>query len=327
MGGGVQQNAMNYEEITKSAFQIASFYLADEDSAKEIAQLTAIECFVNKENLKQETLTNWVFTVAKNKSLNLIKSQNRKLDYDPLILAKTTLDENLFEQKMDLITLLTQIPMNVINQKDRKLLLHAFQRGVKNAARDLNRNEQSFRLKIYRLKQELILYHRLESGFKRLNPIPGTRLHHNLMNFIKRIGVCLNNNDFCFLDEFELDEKSRYRLEQTSIRRVVKYQIDILKKNLYLFFVAFFDTNGNMKSLRFQIIANSGNRLQISTLPELPQKIIKINNRDIPTELKEKLKPDKNGLIPLFREELDKELNSKVKKIEVVFDIKEYKIY
>ncbi len=318
------QNVLDYEEITNCAFQVASYYLTDYDSAKEIAQLTAIECFVNKEYLKQATLVNWVYTVAKNKSLNFIKANRQKFNYDPQILSKITKDDFIeTNRREELSEILSQIPKNIINLKDRDILLHALKRGVSAAAKDLNINEHSFRIKIYRLKQEIILFQKLKEGMKRTDPIPGTKLHHNLMHCLKKIKTSLETKDFNFLSEFELDEKSICMLEQTSINRIIKYQLDILKKNLYQVFVAFFDRSDNINSLRFQIIANSGNRLQIITLPELPKKILKIRNKYIPTEFKEKLKPGKDGLIPLSREELDRELNSKVKKIEVVCDVKE----
>ena len=318
------QIALNYELITQNAFQVASHFLADDDSAQEIAQLTAIEYFLNEENMKPETLHNWVYTVAKNKSLNFIKANKKKINYDPKIMGRNIQDNiQSFEQEMEFSEILSQIPNNIVNLKDRDILRHALKRGVLVAAKDLNINVHSFRTKIYRIKQEIMLYHKIQNGMKCIDPIPGTKLHHNLMNCVKKIKASLETNDFSFLTEFELDDKSRNRLEQTSIHQIVKYQLDILKNNLYEVFVFYFEPNSKINSIRFEIVVDRGSRLKIVTFPQLPKKIVKIKNKDIPIELQEKLKPGKDGLIPLSREELDEELESNVKKIEVVYNVEE----
>jgi DNA-directed RNA polymerase specialized sigma24 family protein len=316
------QNCLNYELITQNAFQVASHFLSDADSAQEIAQLTAIECFLNEENMRIDTLHNWIYTVAKNKSLNLIKVQNKKLDIDPNLLATTIQAEETVDE-IEFSEILSEIPKSIINLKDRKILQHALDRGLKKAARDLNKNEDSFRIKIYRLKQELILYQKLSSGMKTLDPIPGTRLHNNLLNFLRKLKTCLENNDFCFFVDFELDDESRRRLEATSINRIVKYQLDIIKQNFYEVIVFYFDHKEMLDSIRFQISVDPHSRLKFITLPQMPKKIIKINNKNIPADLKAKLKPNKAGLLPLSREELDKEIEEKVKEVEVVYDLEE----
>lgn len=314
---------MNYDLITTNAFRVASNYISDDDSAREIAQLTAIECFLNRDKLNTDNLNNWIFTVAKNKSLNFIRDNKRQLEVDSQFMEQTLHNEFSEIEKQEFSEILNAIPVAVINLKDRKLLLHAFKRGLANAAGDLNVNLKTFRSKIYRIKQEILLFQKLKEGIKRTDPIPGTKLHHNLLNCIKKIKASLETKNFGLFDEFEIDDVSRQKLEQTDIHRIVKYQLDILKKKLYQVFVAFFDKSENINSLRFQIKTEGGQRLQIISVPEFPKKIVKIKNKDIPAEMKEKLKPGKDGLIPLSREELYKELVGKVKKIEVIYDLEE----
>lgn len=55
----------------------------------------------------------------------------------------------------------------------------------------------------------------------------------------------------------------------------------------------------------------------------MPKKIVKIDNKNIPADLREKLKPGKDGTLSLSRQELDKEIAQNVKELEVVYDLEE----
>jgi hypothetical protein len=48
-----------------------------------------------------------------------------------------------------------------------------------------------------------------------------------------------------------------------------------------------------------------------------------IKNENIPADLREKLKPGKDGLIPLSRQELDKEISENVEEIEILYDLED----
>ncbi|MCF7792875.1 MAG: hypothetical protein K9N39_02630 [Candidatus Cloacimonetes bacterium] len=259
--------------------------------------------------------------MAKNKSLNLLKSQKRNINVDPIMLNQAVNYDN--PKKSEFAEILSEVPKSIISEKDRKLLKHTFKRGIKFAARDLNQKENSFRIKIYRLRQEIILFYKLKNDVKSFDPIPGTKLHYNLMNCIKRIQKSLSSMDYSFLSEFELDVISFRRLEETDISEIIKYQIDIIKKGLYEVFVFYFQADGHFNSIRFEISVDKFGKLQMLTFPQLPKKIVKINNQDIPKDLCEKLKPLKDGTIPLTKEDLNRELTECVQNIEVVYDIEE----
>lgn len=314
---------MNYQKITENAYYIALNYLPDEDSAREIAQLTAIEAFLNRDSLREDSLNNWVFTVAKNKTLNYIRNNQKSFEVEQAFFERYEEAKEGDLAKDDFLRILAEIPLSVIDQKDRSIFLHYLKRGMKGAARDRNENPDSFRKKIYRLKKEIILYHEIQSGKKCLDPIPGTKLHSNLFNFIKKMTTCIGNNDFSLFDKFEMDDKSRQRLQHTSISQIVKYQADLLSKSVYEIFLFYFDDNERMDSLRFQIKINDRGCLQLISFPQMPKKILMIKNENIPTELREKLKPGKDGLIPLSRQELEKEISEKVEEIEILYDLDE----
>ena len=309
------------------AFKVASHYLNDEDNAKEIAQVTAIECFLNHEKIRQDTLHSWIFTVAKNKSLNLIKFQGRQTIIDPNILDKIKLNSLQKEFNKtgfeDIEMLLERTPKSIISFKKRELLLQVINNNYKinKIASKLNINKNSLRIKIYRIHQEMLLYHRLLNGCKRLYPIPGTKLHHNIMNFIKKLKDRLDKNDFSIFKDYIINEQTKKILKSISIGTHVNYQLDIIEENTYLLFVGYLDKKKTFKGFRL-LLSASKYKLCVRSLPESPKKIVKIEEKDLPESFVKTLKSGKDGMPIYTREELNNQIKEKAKKIDLIYSQK-----
>lgn len=119
----MQDNKIDYEEVTGLAYRVASNYIYDKDSAKDIAQLTAIECYMNAEKLKEKSLNSWIYVVAKHKSIDYInkrKKDNKVLDKEIAELDKDF--EKEIEDIEDIDDLLKTTPNKVIPLKQKQYL-------------------------------------------------------------------------------------------------------------------------------------------------------------------------------------------------------------
>jgi DNA-directed RNA polymerase specialized sigma24 family protein len=64
---------ISYDNVLRYSNQIASRFIKDRNVTEEIAQLAAIQYFLNKEKINKEKTDNWLFTVTKNFCLKRIK--------------------------------------------------------------------------------------------------------------------------------------------------------------------------------------------------------------------------------------------------------------
>lgn len=333
---------MDYDEITNFAYKVAIEFVHDEDLAKEIAQVAAIECYLNQDNLREESLNSWLYAVAKNKAISMLKKRrtefkkitdlydkalvDRFAKYEQLDASKPLeeffLEEKEFHESPDSLNeLLNNIPKRVIPLKHRDLLFKIIRSNYdyKRLSKSMGLSVSNLRKKFYRIKKTIYLYHKINNGTKRLHPIPGTKLNRNILNLVKRLKHNIQNNDFSIFDEFDLDAEITNFLKTRCIKDVFDYRVDIENENEYRLMLAYMDNNDEVCSVKF-LIKNINSKIKICSSPIKPKKILKITNTEVPENILMKLGHKKDGTPILSKEELDKLLKQCDKGVEEIYN-------
>ena len=318
----MNENPIDYESVTNMAYKVASHFLHNEDTAKDIAQITAIECFMKEKEIEHESLSAWVYVVAKNKSIDYMRAEKltgRIIDFEMEKQSEEYLEDET-ETNENLDELIKQTPDKVVPKKQKQFLMMVLQNqyDFEKLGKKLKKNKHTIRKKTYRIQQEILLYHKILRGAKRLQPIPGTKIHMNILNFTSRLKQHLEKKDMSLFSEFELDNPSLEVLTQIDIYKMINYQISIKDNQIYRLVIFFYDSKHQFRSVYLDINVID-NKLQIRSIPKTAAKIVKISLQDIPETLKPLLRHGDDGLPILPREELDKLLEANKGVVETIY--------
>lgn len=177
------------------------------------------------------------------------------------------------------------------------------------------------RKKTYRIQQEILLYHKILNGAERLQPIPGTKIHTNILYFASKLKQHIEEKDLSLFNEFSIDKSSLEILQNIDIQKLINYQLCINGHQIYSLFIAYYDNKHKFQSIRLDIVVID-NKLQIMSLPKTPTKILKIKNDEMPESLKSVLHHGVNGLPVLPIEELEKLLNEHKDIVHTIYEKK-----
>ena len=103
---------INYENVLKYSRRVASRFFKDQDTVQEIAQLTAIQFYMNENRITSEKTDNWLFTVTKNFCLKRIKDSKKdnEVKLDPLLLdCYADNSSEYHEEEIDITLLLRRV--------------------------------------------------------------------------------------------------------------------------------------------------------------------------------------------------------------------------
>jgi DNA-directed RNA polymerase specialized sigma24 family protein len=303
----MNDNSIDYSKVTYLAFKVASHYLYDQDSAKDIAQLTAIECFLNAEKLQSDSLSSWIYTVAKNKSLSYIKSKSKQKT-----LVGKKVESHIDEDQLtpiELEELINNTPNKVVPIKKKQLLKEVLihQYDFKKLSKKHGLSYHTFRDKIYRIQQEILLYHRIIRDTKRSPSVPGTKLHENIKNFCIKLKNYLENEDVSIFSEYLIDQDTKKILQYLEIERIVNYQLLLKGKAIYELFFAFFNSKNVLGGVKLSIIVQNS-KLIICSAPKIPKKVFEFDISKMPESLRAQLQPGPDGIPKISKEEFLKKL-------------------
>lgn len=315
----MREQEINYEEVINLAYRVAAEYLHDFESAQDIAQITAIECFLNSEKLRKESLNSWIYAVSKNKSIDYIRKSATITKLQKTVNPQT--EEFEIIQPEDLDDLIETTPNTVVPIKHKELLrkLLTSKYDFKKIGRCEKLNPDTLRKKVYRIQQEILLYHSIMNNKLRIQPIPGTKIHSNLKNFFKKLKKHFNSQDLELFKDFKMDSVTKGILESVTIEIIIEYQLCIEDNKIHQLFAAYFDKNRKFNTLLFRISLDN-NILRIRSLPQTPKKIVKIIDEKVPDELRRSLAHGSDGMPKLSEEELNIELFKCREAIEIVYE-------
>jgi DNA-directed RNA polymerase specialized sigma24 family protein len=321
----MQESNIDFDNVTAIAYKVASQYIYDKDSANDIAQLTAIECYMNSEKLRAESLNSWIYVVAKNKSIDLIKNKKKERDLQDKKFQYLVNQEIDFSYQTieDLDDLIENTPNKVIPIKQKQLMREVLNSNYdfRKVAAKFKMNYHTLRKKTYKIQQEILFYQKIIKGHKRTRPIPGTKLHENILNFAKKLKAHFNEKDMSLFDKINIDEHTCKTLSKINIGKVISYQITILVSNFYEIFIPYQDEEKNHRCIWIEIRTDN-NKIFITSPPKTPSKILKVKRENLPHPINKTFKDGPDGEPSISEEELLKKLAECNEVVEIIYEDK-----
>jgi len=316
MGWGMR-DAVDYNLVLQKAYYVSIHYIHEIDMAKDIAQATAIKYYLNEEKIEKKKSNSWIYTVSKNLSFNYLKKHKKEFTY-----VDSYFEQEQYSKKDDTKEILDIDDIVIFSIKEKNLLkqYYAVSADLSLLARKTGIKKKILRNKIYVLEQEIKLFELLNDGILRTKSIPGTKLHRNIQNFLRRLKTCLDNNDLLKMKYYFSNCTINDEVSSINIKEIAQYDIDILEKNKYMLNIGYFDLEDEVKFFRIRFEISEGSTINVIEFPIMPKKVFSFDAKEIPIEILRQMQSNKKGVIPLTQKEFDKLIESQKNKIEVLVD-------
>ncbi len=305
---------INYEKVLKYSTQVARRYFTDYDTVQEIAQLTAIQFYMNENRINSDKTDNWLFTVTKNLCLKRIKSKQNKSEtnIDPMILNTYPDNKSEYtEQEIDLSS------YDFLSNKEKIILQNYYtdHLSLSEIARNYKIESRKLKIKIYRLTQEIILFHKMKKNFFAAS-ITGTKMYNSIYYTVKKFKKSIEDNQVeNFINSLQ-DCKINDCYKTIKIKIVLSISISFGKKGYYQAIIAYRDFENEIKAFLFKFVLTDRNKLKIIEIPILPLIVATCHKKDAPPDLAYDMKfPLRNGKTRLTEELLDQLIEKKALKV------------
>lgn len=293
---------INYDKVISYAYNVASKYINDKDKAQDVAQLSAIQLFLNRDKIDNDKLHNWLFTVTKNFCLKQLSCSQKGKE---VILAPSFFDNVSIDEVDDNCFKLDFSQYDFFNQSDKELLHKYYNEHfvVADLAKAYKIKIKKLKDKIYRLTQEIILFKKMQNQ-EFSSSISGTKLHNNIYYFLGKFIKAIKENRLTDFSRNLTDCKINDTINDIKIRSVKKITIDFCSEDYYkgLIFYINFEEQVKVFLFNFQII--NRNKIKILEFPILPKYVFSHSVDNTPPELKDALKLNKKGKANLSSKQL-----------------------
>jgi RNA polymerase sigma factor (sigma-70 family) len=255
-------------------------YVTNRDDAEDIVQEVLTELYKQRDRIVPEAAISWSLKVARNKSFKFLKKQKKTipLDFEVEEPKLTTylidsLENNDKKTKVDNFKIgsLKDLPA-----RDRKLLQYYAETGKNfiKLARKRRTKYETVRKQIYRLKSEVYAKYFRNLGMIGSQKMIDSHLHESITYFIKRLNVCMMNNEMYKLKRYFGKEINRNMLPDIKIKRIVHYDIILRDDNQYRVLVFFRNTDDDFNGYSLEFTeTNKHKPICITKLPKAPGKI------------------------------------------------------
>ncbi len=284
---------IDFDRVLKLTKSIALRYVKNIDVADDIAQMVAIQYHLNIDKVDDETKHNWIYTVTKNFCMDyfrkIAKEKNLSEDYEFYKL--------LFSLEEDCLDINTDIDSYDFIKKDDKILLqkyYEFKDYIK-LAQSTKKKVKYLKDKIYRLEQEIKLFHVFKCDIVHFYPIPGTKLSTNLYNFIKRLKEALTKNDFSSLSRYFQECQINPEVSKLDLKQFLTSKIAKLSNKRYQLSICYSDGGKLPKFVILIFSINQENNIKILEFPIFPTSVLKVHDKYLDPVKKSKTIIDSNG--------------------------------
>ena len=183
-------------KATHQSYLTAFNILKNIDDAKDISQSVIFKILTKNLDYEEEHLLKWTNDVTRNDSFNFIKKQKKYINFE---LVEHKITENTLNTESDINIDLLSIKEEFIsrlNYHEQKLLKKYLEecRNLKVLSYRRKQNYHNIRKKIYRLKKNMLAEYYQYAGMIGTKQIVSAKLHENILNFIKKFKLCLENN-------------------------------------------------------------------------------------------------------------------------------------
>lgn len=293
---------IDYDKALNYSYNVACKYIGDSDKAQDIAQLAAIQLFLNIERIDPDSLLNWLFTVTKNLCFKQFKvsQKNKEVLFEPHILENFKISEiKNDDYKLDFYS------YDFIKQSDQELLHKYYNEHYKvsDLAKAYKIKKKKLKDKIYRLSNEIILFQRMNDNVFTTS-IPGTKLHNKLYYFLGEFIKALNANKLVEFSEKLVDCIIHDSINDIEIKSLRKITIDFFSEEYYQGIIFYRDFSDEVKVFLFKFKLEKGNKIKILEFPLLPKFVVSHPANSIPEELKNANSVNKKGKLTISNEVL-----------------------
>lgn len=271
-----------FENAYNKALNIGRYFCKDNDLAKEIAQLTTVKLYYKKDEVKSPD--KWIYQVARNNALQILKKQqrNQELNREIELMKKNDNLPDVIEHPQ-LEKVILDLPSGFMNDIDKNIAFDYFCNDLKksqiSAKYDIDMSKIND--KLYHLRQEIILYLKLEGDFFYIRNISGTRLNRNINNFIQRFTECLNKKDYSNLSHFT-DNFKDFEVfnELPCIDKIKTFEIK-KKNNEYKLMIICLTAEEDPFVTFFTVTFKDFKKIDSISKPALPDKAYRVNSKDL----------------------------------------------
>lgn len=305
---------INYEKVLKYSTQVGKRFLVDQELIQEVAQLTAIQFFLNEDKINSEKIDNWLFTVTKNYCLKKIKSMknNKEFNFEPLLLESYP-DNSVeyFEQEIDLDS------YDFITVSDKIILQEYYikQTNISEISRNYKIKLKKLKDKIYRLTQEMVLFHRMKDNFF-ASTISGTKLHNSIYYTVSKLKKALETNK---IEKFANSLKNciiHDNINTIEIRKILDICINFGSDNYYKALIIYKNFSDEYRAFLFKFVITDNSKLHILEIPIMPKIVATCKKSNVPKELDLDRKfPLKSGRSRITSDLLDQLIENKSLKV------------
>jgi DNA-directed RNA polymerase specialized sigma24 family protein len=274
-----------YNDIFTKSKSIAFKYINDTNVAEEIAQLTLIQFYLNKEKVDPAKTSNWIFTVTKNFCMDHYKTNNKQSDLTLEMMhyqdinskAEDFKEDDSTNSQVDIVIDLDKY--DFINPKDKKIISKYLyvSSDIKKLSKDFKIKEMTLRNKIRSLLNEIKHFHLIESGIIDFTPIKGTKFNRNISNCLNKLVQALNNNEINTLAGYFKGCKVNESIELIKINRIDTYKVKLGKNGAHKLLIAYYDDSKSFKIFSINFTVNKDNSIHLTELPIFPKSVIAIN--------------------------------------------------
>ncbi len=267
-----------YAEIFKMALHASSKYTNDIDLTREVANAVLVEYYLNDKTIR--VLRNWVYTVAKNKTLNFNKQRsnsavlNNRIGY----VSEETTDKDRENQLSEMETddseffteKITLVPARIISKKEKDLLVKFYNCKCDLKKISRGKNLETIRKKNYRIKSEVIAWNNIQNGFVGTKQIIGAKLNDNIKNFASTFKRNFMNNSLERMKRYFLDCDVPAKFPRFDISEVINYSINLIDSNVYKLWVYYLDSSKKPLGFIAEFTITVSNEIRLLKFPELP---------------------------------------------------------
>lgn len=274
---------MDLNKVFKISKGIALSYIPDEDKANEIAQLTTIQYHLNEINIPEDKTFNWVFKVTKNFCMQHFRDCSKEHNLALKVKHNTT-PPHVLNSEDSSNNFCSEKDFNLSNydficDKDKELLTKYMINKISIAtlSRNYKIKKKTLQNKISVLKNEIRLYHIIQSNPYIFDPLPDTKLYRNIKNFLTKIVDSLQNNETSKLKHYLKDCKINDGIDLLNIKEVKSFRVDIIKPTRYRLLVGFKNFDNQIRFCFFIFTLTNDYSIKILEFPIFPKQVIAIN--------------------------------------------------
>ncbi len=281
---------IDYDNVLKICREIGFRYLNNQDEVQEVSQLVAIDLFNNLDKINPERINGWLFTVTKHKCFAIIKSKKNSKEvltdtsfFNKLCSAKE-MKEDTSEDELDLYK------YDFISTQNKAILDRYYHEhhSIEALARAYKIKAKTLKQRIYKIEQEIKLFHLVNSNKLAFDSLPSTKLNNNLLNFLRKLKTALESNKLQEMTTYLEDCIIHDSINKINMMKFRTSKIRIIGPNKYKFLVTYINEKQQPRFFFIAFELRGKNGIHITELPIFPKEVSLIEVSEKSKKLKSK---------------------------------------